>query len=107
MIDIVKAGDLQGILGSSPVVIVDVFSKRCGPCNMVEPVIEEYQKRHADHKVLKMDFDVADNRPFMTQNKVAFVPTLLIFCCGALKESVRGYRPLAALEEAVAKAMAK
>ena len=58
--------------------LVDFFATWCGPCRMLEPVLEEFSK---DNNVLQVDIDqfgeLTDSFNIMS------VPTLLLFKSGS------------------------
>lgn len=69
--------------------LVDFFATWCGPCRMLEPVLEEFSK---DNNVLQVDIDqfgeLTDGFNIMS------VPTLMCFENGALKAQDAGYKSL-------------
>lgn len=69
--------------------LVDFFATWCGPCRMLEPVLEEFSK---DNNVLQVDIDqfgeLTDSFNIMS------VPTLMCFENGTLKAQDAGYKSL-------------
>lgn len=76
--------------------LVDFFATWCGPCRMLEPVLEEFSK---DNNVLQVDIDqfgeLTDSFNIMS------VPTLMCFENGALKAQDAGYKSLDELKNFV------
>jgi len=62
-------------------VLVDFYADWCGPCKMVEPIIENIaSEREGELLVGKVDADKAQN--LMEEMKVTSVPTLILFMEG-------------------------
>lgn len=68
--------------------LVDFFAKWCGPCRMLEPVIESVSK---NHNVIQVDIDEAEE--ITTEYGIMSVPTLIVFKDGELKSKAVGYMP--------------
>lgn len=66
--------------------LVDFSAKWCGPCRMLEPVIESIS---GNYDVVKVDIDEADE--LTSEYGIMSVPTLLVFEDGKLKTKEVGY----------------
>ena len=95
MADIIKldkAGFQRDVLGASQPVIVDFTATWCGPCKMLEPVVEELAKEWAG-KVMVYKLDVDDHSDLAMQYGVMGVPTLILFVNGEPVQRLSGYQP--------------
>ncbi len=96
MIKVFTAEDDFNIVVEKGTWLVDFSATWCGPCRMLEPVLDEFGK---DNQVLKVDID-----KFMelagTFN-IMSVPTLLVFKDGRLVTQDVGYRNIEQLKELV------
>ncbi|MBM3144008.1 MAG: thioredoxin [Chloroflexi bacterium] len=82
----------EEVLGASLPVLVDFTAVWCGPCKMLEPIVEELAEEWTGQvKVVKLD--VEDNQNIAIQYQVMGVPTLMLFQNGVVKEHLTGYRP--------------
>jgi|SRR5215467_9435000 len=73
-------------------VLVDFWAPWCGPCRMVEPVVEQLsQERAGQLKVAKVNSDLA---PELGQRfDVRGIPTLILFEKGQVVDRVTGAPP--------------
>ena len=73
-------------------VLVDLWADWCGPCKMMEPVLEEIAEEFSDKiKVLKLNIDQNQETP--VKFGVMNIPTLLLFKEGKLVEQIIGAFP--------------
>lgn len=79
----------QEVLQSDKVTVVDLWAEWCGPCKMMNPVIEELSKEY-EGRVVIGKLNVDDNPEIPTQYNVRGIPTFLIFKNGELKDKVVG-----------------
>jgi thioredoxin 1 len=85
------------IKGDKPV-LVDFFATWCGPCKMMNPILEQVSKQLGDQvRIVKIDVD--KNQQLASQLQVSSVPTLAIFKNGEIVWRQPGVQPANVLSE--------
>lgn len=70
------------VMGDTPV-LVDFFAVWCGPCQMMQPILQETAQRVGDRvKIVKVDVD--KNPMAANKYQVRGVPTLILFHKGKI-----------------------
>ena len=82
---------------STGVTLVDFYADWCGPCRMMEPIIEELStEMEGKAKIAKLDIETSQKT---TSNfNVTSIPTIIIFKDGQEVERVVGVKDLDALK---------
>jgi thioredoxin 1 len=78
---------LRDLVGGHDVVLVDFYADWCGPCQMLEPVVESLAAE-TDASVAKVDVDA--NQQLAAAYGVRGVPTLVLFADGEQVEEIVG-----------------
>ncbi len=80
-------------------VIVDVYATWCGPCQQMEPILEELESEMGDYKFVKLNVDEA--RDLSIKHGVISVPTFLFIKGGEVKGKETGYMSKDVLKEKI------
>lgn len=82
--------------------LLDFYADWCGPCQMLKPILEEFEKSHPEIKVKRVNID--EEEDLASQYGISSIPCLVVLKDG--KEIARevGVMPLKKLEKLVAKA---
>lgn len=86
-IPIAGADDLQSTADEHGVVLVDFYADWCGPCQMLEPVVETVAEE-TEAAVAKVDVDA--NQQLAAEYGVRGVPTMVLFADGEPVERLVG-----------------
>lgn len=90
--------ELESIVKSDGLVIVDFFATWCGPCKMLMPVIDDFSKDMGEKvDVVKVDIDKFSD--LAEKHNVLGVPSLFFFKDGQLQEISKGFKPKEKLAE--------
>ncbi len=84
------------VLGSPRPVLVEFWAEWCGPCRMVEPVLESIAADHAGRLDL-VKINVDENPATARRYQVLHVPTVCVFAGGQVVRQIVGAKSKAAL----------
>ena len=92
IIDITEDTFQAEVLDQKSPVLVDFSAVWCGPCKMLDPIVEKLAGEWGNSvKVVRLDVDYS---PDLAMNyRVMGVPTLIMFKGGEPVERVTGYQP--------------
>lgn len=102
MADIPEATDAnfeEEVLTAEQPVVVDFWAPWCGPCRVVDPIIEDLAGQHAG-RVKFMKLNVDDNPATATRYNVLSIPTVILFERGQPQDTVIGARSKSHYESA-------
>lgn len=86
------------VLKSRLPVIVEFWQMGCGPCQMVEPLLDEIANRYSD-KVLIAKIDIDENMQTANKYGVLGAPTMFFISAGKLVHRINGYLDLQLLKK--------
>ena len=86
------------VVGSSQPVVVDFWAPWCGPCRVMDPILDELAKAHGGRiKFTKLNVD--DNLQTATRYDILSIPTLMVFQGGEMQKKLIGAIPRRRLED--------
>jgi thioredoxin 1 len=91
---------LDRVTDDHDVVLVDFYADWCGPCKMVEPIVEAL---HEDGTAVVAKVDIDQHQALAQAENVRGVPTILLVVDGQPAERVVGAKDKNALEALIAK----
>ena len=86
----------EKVLESDKPVLVDFWAVWCGPCRMVDPILDEIASQHSD-KLTIAKLNVDENPEVSRDYRVMSIPTLIVFKGGEPVKQIVGAKPKAAL----------
>ncbi len=96
----VQDSDLDTLLASSGLVVVDCTATWCGPCKIISPLIDQLSEEYEGRAhVVKVDVDA--NKATAKRFGVRSIPAILIFKDGTLVETIVGVKPYEELNNAL------
>ena len=84
-----SAEHFEEITSSYDVVLADFYADWCGPCKMLEPIVEELAAE-TDAAMAKVDVDALQG--LAQSHRVQGVPTMILFADGEIAERIVGVR---------------
>ena len=85
------------VVKSEKPVVVDFYADWCGPCKIMDPVMQQFSKEY-DGKVKFVKIDTDDNQELAMQFGIMSIPTVMFFSKGKVEDIVIGAVPAAVLK---------
>ena len=82
--------------------LLDFYADWCGPCQMMKPTMEEFEKAHPEVKVRRVNID--DEEELAEKYGVSSIPCLVFLKDGEEVAREVGVMPLKKLEKMMGKA---
>ena len=94
--------NFDSTIGSSPTpVLVDFWSEGCGPCRMLNPVLEEIAAAQAGKAVIAK-VNIGESPDLAARFAITAVPTLIVFKNGQPERTLRGIQSRREITSAIA-----
>jgi thioredoxin 1 len=87
----------QEVVKSEKPVLVDFYADWCGPCKIIEPIINQLSRDY-DGKVKFVKVDTDANQELAVQFGIMSIPTVMFFSKGKVEDIVIGAVPPAVLK---------
>ncbi|MDX5338291.1 MAG: thioredoxin [Cyclobacteriaceae bacterium] len=95
-----QAKTFQELIDGDTPVLVDFFAVWCGPCKMMQPILEDTSKQLGEKvKIIKVDVD--KNPLAASKFQVRGVPTLILFHQGKIVWRQSGVVPVHQLVQVI------
>jgi thioredoxin 1 len=101
LIQVTDANFDESVMKSDKPVVLDFWAPWCGPCRMMEPVLEEAATEWAA-KITVGKVNVDENPATATKFDILSIPTVLVFSGGQVVKKLVGAMPKKRLAEELA-----
>jgi thioredoxin 1 len=99
LLELTDATFEEEVLHSPKPVVVDFWAPWCGPCRMIEPILDEMANDYGD-KVTFARMNVDENQETAARFNVLSIPMVTLFDGGEAQETLVGARPRGQYEAA-------
>lgn len=92
----VSSGNIEAVLASDKLVLIDFWAEWCGPCQLIAPHIESIAKKYKG-QVLVCKVDVDQNEELAKRYQIQGIPNLKLIQGGKVVDEILGYADEAAI----------
>ena len=71
--------------------VIDFWATWCGPCKLMNPILDEVEKEHPDLTITRIDID--SDKDMVEQYNIQSVPTYIILKDGKEVDRIIGAKP--------------
>ncbi|MGF1542427.1 MAG: thioredoxin [Pleurocapsa sp.] len=96
----VQSEELDRLLTSEKLVLVDYTATWCGPCRLIAPLIDRLATEYSD-RVTVVKIDIDKNKDNAKKYGIRSIPAVLLFKDGELVENLVGKLPYEAYSNAL------
>lgn len=88
----VNSKNIDGLISSGGVVLVDVWSESCAPCVAFGKTLPSIDAECPSVQFLKLDIGDGDNRAYAISKGVRGIPAIFVYKDGTLVDSWTGFK---------------
>ncbi|MDV3278527.1 MAG: thioredoxin [Nitrososphaerales archaeon] len=96
--------NFQDLVSKNPIAFLDFWAVWCGPCRIMEPVVEKLAAKYSD-KVVFGKINVDEEMNLSSRYQVFSIPTFMIFKKGKPMDAVIGAVGEASLDQLLKRAL--
>jgi thioredoxin 1 len=71
--------------------VIDFWATWCGPCKLMNPILDEVEKEHPDLTITRIDID--SDKEMVEQYNIQSVPTYIVLKDGKEVDRIIGAKP--------------
>lgn len=94
----ITSQNLESLMNSNKVMVIDFWATWCGPCRKMAPIVEQLANDYADTAIIGK-CDIEENEDLAVKFGIRNIPTILFIKDGVVRDKQVGATTRAALEE--------
>ena len=98
MVEVTDATWDETVVGAAGPVVVDFWAPWCGPCRVMDPVLDELAAQH-EGRITFTKLNVDDNFQTASRYDILSIPTLMVFENGEVQKKLIGAQPRRRIED--------
>lgn len=103
MTEILNDSNFDEFIKNNQNVMIDFSAEWCGPCKMLDPIIDELAEEYQGKNVEIRQVNVAESVELAKKFNIMSIPTILYFKDGKIKDTAVGLMPKDQLKERIDK----